>query len=89
MKKSSIRNIFNAVLLMALVTCIGAGCSTVSQTTGKANAGSFSIVILPDTQIYAESFPDSFYKQTEWIKNNVKELNIKCVIHVGDITNKN
>jgi hypothetical protein len=89
MKKSFIRNIFNAVLLTALVACLVAGCSTVSQTTGKANAGSFSIVILPDTQIYAESFPDTFYKQTEWIKNNAKEQNIKCVIHVGDITNKN
>lgn len=49
----------------------------------------FTIIALPDTQIYAQSFPDIFIKQTEWIKENREKLNIVCVLHEGDITNHN
>lgn len=86
MKKISVKNLFITILLAVF---IAADCNTFTQAAEKASSESFSVIVLPDTQIYAESFPDNFYKQTEWIRNNIKELNIKFVIHVGDITNKN
>jgi len=55
-----------------------------------AEAGSndrqpFTIIVLPDTQLYSCSFPENFYKQTRWIKENVRKENIVFVTHVGDI----
>lgn len=51
--------------------------------------GSFTIVALPDTQIYCESFPQHFYHQTQWIVDNRQKQNIQFVVHLGDITNRN
>jgi len=45
----------------------------------------FTIVFIPDTQLYSESYPEIFTKQTEWIVENKEELNIKFVMHLGDI----
>jgi hypothetical protein len=51
----------------------------------------FSIIILPDTQNYLKNkdAQKKFSAQTEWINNNLKKLNIKFVIHEGDITDNN
>ena len=49
----------------------------------------FSIILLPDTQHYTSSYPDIIYKQMNWIVENNKSLNIRYVIHLGDITNNN
>ncbi|MBN2025074.1 MAG: metallophosphoesterase [Pirellulales bacterium] len=46
---------------------------------------SFRVVVLPDTQGYAESFPDGYLAQTEWIKREAQAQNIKFVIHLGDV----
>lgn len=46
---------------------------------------SFSVVLLPDTQNYAEKYPDTYVAQTLWIREHRKEENIKFVIHLGDI----
>lgn len=48
----------------------------------------FSIVVLPDTQIYAQYYPETFCDQTEWISANASRLNIIFVTHVGDIINR-
>lgn len=45
----------------------------------------FSVVVLPDTQNYAEKFPDTYMAQTHWIRDNVQKENIKFVMHLGDI----
>ncbi len=45
----------------------------------------YTFVWMSDTQYYAESYPHIFDKQTAWIKNNQKKLNIKYVFHTGDI----
>ncbi len=55
----------------------------------KVTPGSFSVVVLPDTQVYAEAYPGIFDAQTAWIRHNVKSLGIKYVLHLGDITNRN
>jgi 3',5'-cyclic AMP phosphodiesterase CpdA len=45
----------------------------------------FSVVLLPDTQFYAETYHDEFFAQTQWIKDNIEAEKIRMVIHLGDI----
>lgn len=47
----------------------------------------FTIIMLPDTQNYSQSYPDIFLAQTEWIVQNKENLNIVFVAHAGDIVN--
>jgi hypothetical protein len=49
--------------------------------------GSWTLAVLPDTQIYSESYPDLFKDQTRWIVANKDRYNIKYVLHLGDIVN--
>ena len=53
----------------------------------KQGINNFTIVVLPDTQHYSQSYPDIFTKQTQWIVDHKSALNIKFVVHVGDIVN--
>ena len=60
----------------------------------------FTLIVLPDTQGYADTrhketqkhWPGigdqraCFFKQTEWIKKNKEKMNIAMAVHVGDIT---
>lgn len=46
---------------------------------------SFTVVLLPDTQNYSEKYPDTYVAQTLWIRERVKEDNIKFASHLGDI----
>lgn len=81
-------SVFGIVCLLALVISLNGGCTSVLRE--KSEEGKpFSIIVLPDTQIYAQSYPDIFYSQTEWVKENKEKLNIVCVVHEGDITNGN
>ncbi|MBF0207009.1 MAG: metallophosphoesterase [Oligoflexia bacterium] len=48
----------------------------------------FSIITLPDTQKFIHFKPEIFEKQIRWIINNRKKLNIKHVIHLGDIVDE-
>ena len=50
---------------------------------------SFTLAVLPDTQIYAESYPHVFTAQTQWIAENRDAHNIAFVLHEGDVTNGN
>ncbi len=60
-------------------------------TTGTNDTGSpppedsFMVVVLPDTQVYAQSFPETFDAQLRWVAENKHEHNIVFVTHVGDI----
>ncbi|UKS28638.1 metallophosphoesterase [Paenibacillus sp. HWE-109] len=47
--------------------------------------GDYSMVVLPDTQILAKSYPNKFYNMMNWIKNNKSAYNIKAVMNLGDI----
>jgi Calcineurin-like phosphoesterase/PEP-CTERM motif len=49
--------------------------------------GSWTLAILPDTQIYAESYPAIFAAQTQFLADNKTNLNIQMVLQEGDITN--
>jgi len=52
---------------------------------------SFMLVALPDTQVYAArpEWNKHFHNQTQWIADNAERLNIKYVLHEGDIVNNN
>lgn len=69
-----------------------------TQQAAPNRDDSFSIIILPDTQCYADTrlqfslkhwkkndLHKTFLKQTEWIKENKEKLNISMVLHVGDV----
>ena len=58
-------------------------------STPCPNSAPFTYVVIPDTQ-YMTSYttgqiPEMFYRQTEWIAENVEDLNIRFVSHLGDI----
>jgi hypothetical protein len=63
-------------------------CASLVLLTAAATAQSdFSIVLLPDTQNYAEKFPAVFNGQTQWIAANASALNIQLVLGLGDVVN--
>ncbi|QDS88704.1 Calcineurin-like phosphoesterase [Rosistilla ulvae] len=76
------------------------GSTTPAHEGSGRDSDSFTLVVLPDTQGYADvrhketqkHWPDigdqrsCFFQQTEWIKQNQQKLNIAMVVHVGDIT---
>lgn len=45
----------------------------------------FSIVFLPDTQIYCRDATAYFSEQTTWIAAQQAALNIQAVVHLGDV----
>jgi hypothetical protein len=49
--------------------------------------GPFTIVVLPDTQFYAQAFPAIFKAQTDWILAHREDQRIAFVLHEGDIVN--
>ena len=51
--------------------------------------GSWTFVLLPDTQNYSTSYPNILNKQITWILDNKKSRNIAFVANEGDITNRN
>jgi hypothetical protein len=51
--------------------------------------GSWTIAVLPDTQYYSRSHPDVFEVQTRWIVEQAEALNIRYVLHLGDLTHNN
>jgi uncharacterized protein YjdB len=52
-------------------------------------AEDFTIVVLPDTQFYSESYHAIFTGQTQWISNNKIGMNVVFVTHEGDLVNTN
>jgi hypothetical protein len=66
----------------ALSVCRGAGCAD-----GALPPGAFSLVILPDTQFYAEVYHRIFAAQTDWILAQREARRIAVVLHEGDIVN--
>ena len=71
----------NSRLLCSLLLAVlsGFGCGP------AADQEPFTIVMLPDTQFYAEKYPTYFHDQTEWVRQNAEKENIVFVTQVGDI----
>ena len=68
-----------ALLLAVIGLLLGAGVAVAQE------GADFTVVLLPDTQNYSESYPDTYVSQTRWIKDRKQADNIKFVIHLGDI----
>ena len=80
------------VLFISLTSCTVAQIPPAPQpapvpvTQPVAPEKPFTIVALPDTQLYSKSFPATFIEQTQWIKDNTVSKNIVFTVHLGDIT---
>jgi hypothetical protein len=64
--------------------------STVFHVRQVSRADDFTIVVLPDTQIYTlegKGLEHYFYDQTAWVRAHRKDYNIVAVIHNGDLIN--
>lgn len=48
----------------------------------------FSFIIIPDTQTLAKSYPEVFTTMTRCIVDRASELNIKFVLHLGDLVDR-
>ena len=64
-----------------------------TRDAGASDAGTstptdYSIVVLPDTQYYAASFPAIFMEQTQWIVEHHEDQQIAFVLHTGDIVDR-
>ena len=70
------------IVILLFLVALGWAAFALEETTAEE---SFSVVLLPDTQYYAQKFPDTYVAQTLWIREHRKENNIKFVIHLGDI----
>lgn len=67
-------------------------CVVAHQAEGDAlpiESGSWTLAVLPDTQVYAEFYPQHFTAQTQWIASHAASHNIKYVLHEGDVTEHN
>jgi hypothetical protein len=85
------KRIGGALLSFLFVTSLIAIPSFIAALTSfqPASANStqenFTIIALPDTQYYSQSYPEVFENQTNWIVQNENKLNIVFVAHLGDL----
>lgn len=52
----------------------------------KEERNSFTVAVLPDTQLYSQFRPHIYNAQTQWIADNKEGIDL--VLHVGDIVNR-
>jgi Calcineurin-like phosphoesterase len=62
-------------------------CLLILILVSQAQAEPFRLIVLPDTQFNSETWPQQLTTMTEWIAKNRQPLNIKYVLHVGDMVN--
>jgi hypothetical protein len=74
-----------AAVLWGLI--VGAASGQTATKTPAFVPGSWTLILLPDTQYYAQDYPGLFTLQTHWIVKNRDKYNIRYAIHLGDITN--
>lgn len=77
--------VFRAACILG--ACVAA--SAVLAAPPSIQPGSWTLAVLPDTQHYAESYPDIFNEQTQFIADYKTSLNIAYVLHEGDLTDDN
>ncbi len=64
--------------------------TTMFHVRRVSRADDFTIVVLPDTQVYTiegKGLEHFFYDQTAWVRAHRDEYNIAAVIHNGDLIN--
>ena len=75
---------------MKMSTTVLAITATLAGPGAAAHAddGVFSIIGLPDTQNYSQSFPFVFVDQTSWVADQIDTLDIRFVTHYGDLVQR-
>jgi len=53
--------------------------------TPPSTPEAFSLIVMPDTQVQVYKWPDDYYAQMRWVAANVVPLNVRYVIHIGDV----
>ena len=51
--------------------------------------GTWTLAVLPDTQVYSLRFPGVYQAQTAWIRTHREDRQIEFALHLGDIVNNN
>lgn len=72
-----------AVMVQDEIASVAKTVPTVTQDTYD-----FSFVWMSDTQYYSQSYPYIYRKNVKWIADNKDNLNLKYVIHTGDVVDK-
>lgn len=72
------------LVLAALLWAMAARLSAAPPASAPSD-DFFTVVVLPDTQHYSDQFPDTYAKQTAWVRDHVKDEHIAFVSSVGDI----
>jgi hypothetical protein len=72
-----------AVMVQDEIASVAKSATTVTQDTYD-----FSFVWMSDTQYYSQSYPYIYRKNVKWIADNKENLNLKYVIHTGDVVDK-
>ena len=80
------RRSVTAILLGILFLCLW---NLLPQPLWGVPGEAFSVVVLPDTQIYAWKHPELFYAQARWIAENTNRYKVKYVLHLGDVVQHN
>lgn len=63
-------------------------CPKLPVTPFGLPAGSWTLVLMPDTQNYSAQFPEVYQRQCEWIVAHRESHNILFVAHEGDIVHQ-
>jgi hypothetical protein len=89
MKSPFLAPLIVACLATGAALSAAEGVRATDRMSVDAGRGEFTLVLVPDTQRYAKNNPAMFFSQTNWIRDNVAPLNIRFVIHLGDIVDDN
>ncbi len=74
----------------ALLCLIALGCAPPTVVDGfDRRDGLFRIVLVPDTQCYSLVYPEILEAQGAWIASSIDDLDVRAVVHLGDITETN
>lgn len=101
-KRSWKKIIFNTTLLIAIIVGLTIMMRTENKASAYVKqlyfdifnnlpkvepSSAFSVIVIPDTQMYSEKYPEIFCDQTSWILQSKKKLNTLFAVHLGDIVN--
>jgi Carboxypeptidase regulatory-like domain/Calcineurin-like phosphoesterase len=71
--------------MRTLAICLSLAVCVAGTLSRAQSSDDFTIIALPDTQIYSRSYPEIYRAQTQWIADNAEALGIQLVLGLGDI----
>jgi hypothetical protein len=80
-----VRCTYMAIIILAISVSLTAA----EDSLPPLPEGSFSVVVLPDTQDYIVKNTEIFTATTQWIVDNIEKQHIIFVTHVGDVIQRN